>query len=107
MGKFELYKDRSGKYRFRLKAKSGKVILASQGYKSASGAKNGIKSVKTHAKLAKCFKPKQTKKGHSFTLVAKNGKTVGTSEVFKTSAACNNSMKSVRSHAPRAKVMAA
>ena len=41
-GKFEIYKDRSGKHRFRLKATNGDIILASQGYTSNAAAKNVI-----------------------------------------------------------------
>lgn len=48
-GKFELYKDRAGEYRFRLKAGNGETIAVSEGYSSKSGALNGIQSVKTNA----------------------------------------------------------
>lgn len=44
-GKFEIYKDKAGEYRFRLKAGNGEKLLASEGYKSKKGAKNGIASV--------------------------------------------------------------
>jgi len=48
-GKFELYEDRSGEFRFRLKAGNGEVIAVSEGYSSKSGALNGIESVKSNA----------------------------------------------------------
>ena len=48
-GKFELYKDKGGEFRFRLKAGNGEKILASEGYKDKSGAENGIASVKKNA----------------------------------------------------------
>ena len=48
-GKFELYTDRSGEYRFRLKAGNGQVIATSEGYSSKSAAENGIESVRTYA----------------------------------------------------------
>lgn len=48
-GKFELYKDRAGEFRFRLKAANGEVIATSEGYSSKSGALNGIESVKKNA----------------------------------------------------------
>ena len=41
-GKFELYKDKAGEFRFRLKAGNGETILASEGYKQKSSAMNGI-----------------------------------------------------------------
>jgi uncharacterized protein len=48
-GKFELYTDKAGEYRFRLKAGNGQVIAISEGYSSKSAAQNGIESVRTHA----------------------------------------------------------
>ncbi len=48
-GKFELYTDNAGKYRFRLKASNGQVIAASQGYSTRKSALDGIASVKTNA----------------------------------------------------------
>lgn len=48
-GKFELYEDKSGGFRFRLKAGNGEVIATSQGYKSKSSALNGIESVRKNA----------------------------------------------------------
>jgi len=48
-GKFELYQDKGGDYRFRLKAGNGEVIATGQGYASKSGALNGIDSVKRNA----------------------------------------------------------
>ncbi|QIK57913.1 YegP family protein [Erysipelothrix sp. HDW6A] len=47
--KYELYTDKSGEFRFRLKAVNGEIILASEGYKSKAGAKNGIESVSKNA----------------------------------------------------------
>jgi uncharacterized protein YegP (UPF0339 family) len=47
--KFELYTDKAGEYRFRLKAANGEVIAVSEGYASKASAKNGIDSVKTNA----------------------------------------------------------
>ena len=51
-GKFELYTDKSGGYRFRLKAGNGEVIAISEGYKSKDSAKNGIASVQKNAASA-------------------------------------------------------
>lgn len=43
--KFELYRDRSGEFRFRLKARNGKVIGVSAGYATHAGALGGVESV--------------------------------------------------------------
>lgn len=48
-GKFEVYKDKSGSYRFRLKAGNGEVIASSESYKSKASAMNGVESVKKNA----------------------------------------------------------
>lgn len=48
-GKFELYNDKAGKWRFRLKAGNGQVIAAGEAYESKAAAQNGIESVKKNA----------------------------------------------------------
>lgn len=53
MGKFELWKDKKGEWRWNLKARNGQVIAVSEGYTSKSGAKNGIMSVRLNAPLAR------------------------------------------------------
>ena len=47
--KFEIYKDKAGEFRFRLKAGNGETILASEGYTQKAGCKNGIESVRKNA----------------------------------------------------------
>ncbi len=47
--KFEIYADKKGEIRFRLKAKNGQVIAASEGYKSKKACENGIESVRKNA----------------------------------------------------------
>ncbi len=50
--KFEVYKDKKGDYRFRLKAANGQVIATGEGYSSKDGCMNGIESVKKNAPAA-------------------------------------------------------
>ena len=47
--KFEIYLDKAGEYRFRLKAKNGQNILASEGYAAKKSCLNGIESVRNNA----------------------------------------------------------
>jgi len=47
--KFEVYTDKAGEFRFRLKARNGEIILASEGYKEKKSCLNGIESVKKNA----------------------------------------------------------
>lgn len=51
-GKFELYKDKAEKFRFRLKAGNGEIIAVSEAYNARGGALNGIESVKKNASEA-------------------------------------------------------
>ena len=48
-GKFELYQDKAGKYRFRLKAGNGEIIAVGEAYESKASAQKGIESVKRNA----------------------------------------------------------
>jgi len=48
-GKFELYQDNAGKYRFRLKAGNGQIIAVGEAYESKAAAQKGIDSVKANA----------------------------------------------------------
>ena len=47
--KFEMYTDKAGEFRFRLKATNGQIIAVSEGYKAKASCENGIASVKKNA----------------------------------------------------------
>lgn len=51
--KFEIYNDKAGEFRFRLKATNGQIIAVSEGYKALTGCMNGVESVKKNAVDAK------------------------------------------------------
>lgn len=51
--KFEVYTDKAGEFRFRLKAKNGQIIATGEGYKAKASCMNGIESVKKNAADAK------------------------------------------------------
>jgi uncharacterized protein YegP (UPF0339 family) len=48
-GKFEVYPDRAGKYRFRLKASNGEVVAQGEAYESKASAKAGCEAVQRAA----------------------------------------------------------
>jgi uncharacterized protein YegP (UPF0339 family) len=52
MAKFEIYKDKRGEFRWRLRADNNQIIASGEGYKSKDGCKNGIASVKKNAPKA-------------------------------------------------------
>ncbi len=47
--KFEVYMDKAGEFRFRLKARNGEIIAVSEGYKAKASCLNGIESVRKNA----------------------------------------------------------
>lgn len=47
--KFEVYMDKAGEFRFRLKATNGQIIAVGEGYKALASCLNGIESVKKNA----------------------------------------------------------
>lgn len=47
--KFEMYTDKAGEFRFRLKAKNGQIIATGEGYKAKAGCQNGIESIRKNA----------------------------------------------------------
>jgi uncharacterized protein YegP (UPF0339 family) len=104
-GKFEIYKDKKGEFRFRLKASNGEPLLASEGYKDRSGAMNGVASVKKNSQeIARYVKKTATNGKPFFVLRAGNHQVIGTSEIYENEAACDNGIKAVKAHAFGAEV---
>ena len=54
--KFEIYSDKVGKCRWRLKAGNGETIATGEAYESEASCKNGIESVKKNAPIAEVVK---------------------------------------------------
>lgn len=51
-GKFEVYEDRAGKYRFRLKASNGEIVATGEAYETKASAKKGCEAVQHAAQGA-------------------------------------------------------
>jgi uncharacterized protein YegP (UPF0339 family) len=60
--KWEIYLDKAGEYRFRLKASNGENIIASQGYTTKPACKNGIASIAKNAPDADVEREEEEKK---------------------------------------------
>jgi uncharacterized protein YegP (UPF0339 family) len=105
-GKFEIYQDKAGEYRFRLKASNGQIILVSEGYKAKSGCTNGIESVQKNASDDARYERKETSSGKPmFNLKAGNNQVIGTSESYESVAARENGIESVKKNGPGATVV--
>ena len=82
--KFEIYEDKGGKFRFRLKASNGQIILVSEAYVKKSGAVNGIESVKTNSPSDERYERKDASNGKPmFSLKAGNHQVIGQSEQYE------------------------
>jgi uncharacterized protein YegP (UPF0339 family) len=107
-GKFEVYNDKAGEFRFRLKAGNGQTILASEGYASKTSCNNGIESVKSNASIEARYERKQTPTGKfTFALKSTNGQVIGVSESYESAASRDNGVESVKNNAPDAAVVEA
>ena len=49
---FEIYKDKAGEFRFRIRATNGNILASSEGYKAKASAVNAIDRIKSDAKTA-------------------------------------------------------
>ena len=47
--KFEVYKDKAGEFRYRLKATNGQIIAVGESYKALASCLNGVESVRKNA----------------------------------------------------------
>jgi hypothetical protein len=104
--KFELYTDKAGEYRFRLKAGNGENILASEGYKQKASCESGIESVKKNAGDDDRYERKETAAGKfMFNLKASNGQVIGTSQSYTSASGRDNGIESVKRNAPDAAVV--
>ncbi|MBR5115349.1 MAG: YegP family protein [Oscillospiraceae bacterium] len=59
--KFEVYKDKAGEFRFRLKARNGEIIAVGEGYKAKASCLNGIDSIRRNAPEAPVVKEEPKK----------------------------------------------
>ena len=47
--KFEVYQDKAGEFRFRLKARNGQIVATGESYKTLDSCLNGVDSIKRNA----------------------------------------------------------
>lgn len=103
--KFQVFKGKSGEFYFRLKARNGQTVLASEGYESLGSAINGIRSVKSHAGNGARYERKEAKNGQFFfTLRAGNNEVIGSSEMYKARQSRDNGIDVVGRIAPSAPI---
>ncbi len=101
--RFEMYKDVAGKFRFRLIAPNGKIILVSQAYLERDYANRAIKSVRKNAEVIKNYKLSDSLDGkYFFTLRSGNRKVIAVSEMYDSTKARAIGLQAVRTYAASA-----
>jgi uncharacterized protein YegP (UPF0339 family) len=108
-GKFEVYRDSAGEYRWRLKAGNGAVIATpGQGYKEKADAEHGIELMRKAGSDAKLkFEVyEDAKKEHRWRLKAANGQVVATSgEGYHAEAEAEKAVERVKAAAAKAEIV--
>ena len=105
-GKFEIYKDNAGEFRFRLKAGNFQVILTGEGYKTKAGCTKGIESIRKNAGDDSRYDIHQDKSGKfRFSLKAANGEVIGQSQGYATEVSCKKGIESVKTNAEQSPVV--
>ena len=95
-GKFEIYKDKAGEFRFRLKSSNGQNVLSSEGYKTKSSAQNGVRSVQENCTDPARFEKTESASGtYRFNLTAKNRQVIGQSQSYKSAASRDKGIEAV------------
>jgi len=108
--KYQVYKDVTNKFRFRLRALNNKIVAVSQAYESKAGCTNGVKSVQKN-----CQSPIEDKTIESetlpnpkyeifvdanfefrFNLIAPNGQIITSSQAYNTKQGCIKGVEAVK-----------
>lgn len=87
----------TGKFRFNIFAKNGKIVLSSEQYTTEAAAFNGAMAVQIEGQNAAAYTLSETASGFHFNVKAQNGEIVGTSETYTTKAAAQSAMTSLQS----------
>lgn len=104
-GVFEVYVDKAGEYRFRLKNQQDKNVLSSEGYTRKASCMNGIESVIKNSADPKRFVMNETPSGkYRFNLTATNGQVIGVSQNYDSESSCQDGIKDVAASADGASV---
>ena len=107
---FEIYQDKSGEHRWRLKATNGQIIATSgQGYKDKRDRDGAIERIQKDAATKLKFETYQDEKEeHRWRLKATNGQIIATSgQGYKDKRDCDNAIDVIKKGAETARVQEA
>jgi hypothetical protein len=94
---FETFIGADGNHYFELVAKSGEIVLRSEGYTTREAARSGIDAVTRYGASKSQFDMRVAKNGeHYFTILASNGEIVAVSETYTTKTSAERAARNVR-----------
>lgn len=100
---FQVFRGKDGQFYFRLRAANGEIILSSEGYRTKSGCRSGIQSVRQNAPLPGRYWRSEASDGqYYFNLTAANHQVIGASEGYTTPAGREAGIQAVMRVAPHA-----
>jgi uncharacterized protein YegP (UPF0339 family) len=104
---FEVYKDKGGEFRWRLRAGNGKILAVPEdAYKAHADAKRSAELVKEQAATLKVEYTEDKAKKHRWQLKARNGRVVArSSEGYETKAGAEKAYETVKAEAKSATVI--
>jgi len=103
---FEIYKDKRGQFRYRMRAANSEIIMSGQAYKSKASCKNGIASIRKNSKIDARYDRFKARNGKlHFNLKAANHQVIGVSQGYASTSGCTNCIKRIKSDAGRAKIV--
>lgn len=104
--KFEVYRDNSREFRFRMLDALGENLLASEGYKEKRSAFNGIASIKKNCLIAERFVRKKMVDGRGyFVLKARNHEVIAKARSYENEAGVDSGIATVMREAPDAEIV--
>jgi uncharacterized protein YegP (UPF0339 family) len=104
---FEVYKDRAGEYRWRLKSANSKILAVPEdGYKNHSGVKSAIESIQKNIGKMKVEYYEDRAKEHRWRLKATNGQVMArSSEGYKHKEGAEKAVEIIRHGVKDARVI--
>ena len=102
-GRFQIFVGQDGQYYFHLRAASGEILLASEGYTTPAGCRNGVRSVMRNAPIPGRYDCRQAVNGQFyFVLKAANHRIIGRSRLNAAQSGCEQDIATLISAAPQA-----
>jgi uncharacterized protein YegP (UPF0339 family)/Flp pilus assembly protein TadD len=102
--KFEIYEDKQGEFRFRLKAVNGETLATGEGYPSTGACKKVIAAIKKNAPTAEFGIYKNKKGEFRFRLKAVHGETLATGESYPDKEVCRKVIAAIKKNAPTVEI---